>query len=201
MRRRSTWFAVPGSDSDQFGPEIVDVEMHVGVARRGHRPMSQHLRHDLDRDAAADQFSCSAVTQCVWGELDPGPGPEPADQLGDTVIAQRPPDRRRPEVHEHIVGVHGPVFAVHVVAVEADQRRRHRQRDRTLRLGSRPVGVVGSGHDRDLASPAHEIGVPQPERLANSHPGLGQQREQETVPRPITRRQNHHDLLSRDRLR
>ncbi|MGH3452757.1 MAG: DUF2933 domain-containing protein [Haloechinothrix sp.] len=44
-----------------------------------------------------------------------------------------------------------------------------------------PLGVVGSGDDAHLAVPADEVGVAQPEGLADAHSRLGQQREQEPV--------------------
>ena len=78
------------------------------------------------------------------------------------------------------------VLGVHVVRVAAHQPGGHRDRRRRAQLGSRAVGVVGSGHDPHLLGAAHEVGVAQPERLPDPHPGLGQQRQQEPItgPRP-----------------
>ena len=57
-----------------------------------------------------------------------------------------------------------------------------------------PFALSGPGHDMHLALAGDEVAVPQPERLADPHPGLGQQRQQEPVPQVLARRQDRHDL-------
>ena len=74
---------------------------------------------------------------------------------------------------------------MHVLRVQAHQRRRHRDHRGLPQLGPRPVGVVGPRHDADLPPAADEIAVAQAERLADAHAGLGQQRQQEPVPQVL----------------
>ena len=130
----------------------------------------------------------------VGGEADPGAGSDAADQLVHRGVGHCPADVAAEQVHEHVVRVDAAVLDVHVLRIKAHQRRGDRDHRGRADFRPRPVGVVRPGHDVHLARAGDEVGVPQPERLANPHPGLGQQRQQETVPQMLTGRQDRHDL-------
>jgi len=159
------------------------------------RAMGQHLRDDLDRDTGPDQLGRSGMPQHVRAELDPGPGPQPRHELGDRVVPHGSPDRCREQVDEDVVAVQVAVLGVHVLAVQAHQRRRNRQRGNRSGLGPGAVGVVLTRHDPQLATTRNEVAVAQPERLTHPDPGLCQQREQEPVPQPRAGGEDHRDLL------
>jgi hypothetical protein len=106
--------------------------------------------------------------------------PQSGDELVHRLVAQRPTIRSGPQVDEHVVGVEIPVLVVHVRGIEPGQRHRSGASPRPgtwcvrrWRCRHRP------GADRQLAG--DEVAVPQPERLADSHPGLGQQADQQPV--------------------
>ena len=194
-RRRHELHLVPHAGALERGAHVGDVEMHVDLARRGRRLMGQQPGHDLDGDAGSDQLRGVGVAQHVQREVDPGARSDPSHQLVHRRVGHRRADAPRPQVDEHVVGVQLAILGVHVVGVAAHQPCGHRDRRRRTQLGSRPVGVGRSRHDVHLLGPADEVGVAQPERLADPHPRLGQQRQQEPITGPLWRGQHGDHLL------
>ena len=87
-----------------------------------------------------------------------------------------------------------------VIGVEPDHPRRHRHLPLSRALGPRPVHVHPRNH-RYQPSRGVDVAVPQPQRLTDPQPGLGQQGQQEPVPQPITGRHDRRDLLTIQRVR
>jgi hypothetical protein len=171
------------------------------VTGGGNRPVGEQLGDDLDRHPGTDQFSGPCMTQQVRGEHDPGRFAQPCDKLGDRLVAQRPTHQLGPQVHEDVVGIDVAELGVHVGAVETHQRRRDRHRHARAGLGPSAVDVVVARDDRHLTTVGDEVGVAQPERLADPHPRLGQQREQEPITQPHASREDRGDLLDGERPR
>jgi hypothetical protein len=63
------------------------------------------------------------VAQRVGGEDDSGALGDAADQLVNGPVVQRLPDRPGEQVDEHIIGVDAAVLGVHVLRIQAHQRR------------------------------------------------------------------------------
>jgi len=84
--------------------------------------MSEALGHDLDRHALADQVGGMAMTEHVEVELDPGASPQPRDEAGHGLVAQRVAMRLAPEVDEDVVAVDVPVLGEKILRVQPDQR-------------------------------------------------------------------------------
>ncbi len=185
---------VPHAGPGQGLPHVGGIEMDVGLAGGRRGAVREQPGDDLDRHAAADQLGGVRVPQHVRGEGDPGARGDAADQLVHRRVAQRLPDPPAEQVDEHVVGVDVAVLGVHVLRVQPHQRRRHRDHRGFPQLGARPVGVAGPGHDMDLPAAADEVAMPQPERLAHAHPGLGQQRQQEPVPQVLAGSQDRGHL-------
>ena len=56
--------------------------------------------HHIDTDPGAEQFGGPGMSQHVQGELNPGAGPQSADQLMHGLVPQRPPVRLREQVQK-----------------------------------------------------------------------------------------------------
>ena len=148
---------------------------------------------------AAQQLGGVRVSKHVRPERDSGPLPDPADQVIDTRVGHRTPDRTRPQVDEHVVAVQVAVLGVQVIGVEPDHPRRHRHLPAASALGPRPIRIP-SRHYRDQARCGVDVAVPQPQRFTDPQPALAQQGEQKPVPQPITRGRDRRDLLSVQRV-
>jgi hypothetical protein len=156
---------------------------------------------DLDGHARADQLGGMGVAEHVDGEVDAGPSSYAPDELVNRCVGHRRAPPTRPQVHEDVVGVDVAVFAVHVIRVQADEPGGDRQLQRRAQLGPSAVGVVGPRDDVHLLATADEVGLSQPEGLADAHPRLGQQRQQEPVAGSLGRGEYEHHLLGAERAR
>src|SRR5260370_16338910 len=103
--------------------------------------MSEERGHDLDRDAVAQPARGRAVTPPVGVESDPGPGPEPQDEVISGLIRPRVPLRLRPDVDEHVVAAGSAVLFVQVVGIQTDKLRPDRDRP-PARLAPSTLRVV-----------------------------------------------------------
>src|SRR5512140_3935226 len=65
--------------------------------------MPQQRGDDLDRDAVTQPPGRRTVTEPVRVERDPGPGPEPQDEVIGRLIRPRVSSGLRPDVHEDMV--------------------------------------------------------------------------------------------------
>ena len=169
--------------------------MHVGGAGGGRGAVGEQPGDDLDRHPGADQRGGVGVAQHVQRELDAAALPQPGDELVHRLVVQRLAVRCRPQVDEHVVRVEIAVLVVHVRRIQPGQRHRDRDRRHRPGLGARPVGVVDPGHDADRQFAGDEVAVPQPERLADTHPGLGQQPDQQPVAQMGAGGQDRGDLV------
>ncbi len=66
---------------------------------------------------------------------------------------------------------------------------------------ARAVHVVGPGHDVDLPTVGDEVGMAEPQSLANAHAGLGQEQDQEPIPKMVTGFDDCEHLLGAERAR
>jgi hypothetical protein len=88
-------------------------------------------------------------------------------------------------VDEDVVGVHRPVLDAEIVGIEPHQLTTGRDEPGSAALGAGLV-VVNARHDGHLPSGHIEVLVPQPERLTDPHPGIGEQGEQQPVTQVFT---------------
>ena len=163
---------------------VFDAEVPVDLDRGGHRGVPEQPAHHLHRGARAQQPGGVGVTAPVRIEVDPGPSPQPADQVIDRGVGQRAAVLPGPEIDEHVVAVQLAVLAVQIVGVEPDQPGADRDRPWLHRLGAGAV-VVDPRHHRDRALGRRPVLVAQPQRLPDPHPGVVQHREQQPVPQPV----------------
>ena len=75
---------------------VFDAEVPVDLDRGGHRGVPEQPAHHLHRGARAQQPGGVGVTAPVRIEVDPGPSPQPADQVIDRGVGQRAAVSARP---------------------------------------------------------------------------------------------------------
>ena len=98
---------------------------------------------------------------------------QPLARPGDA--RKRPADLAAPQVDEHVVAVDCQVLAVQVIGIQAHQRRTARDDAQPPALGVRPFRVRPRQHLHLTRADIHVL-VPQPQYLADAHPGIQQER-------------------------
>src|SRR5260370_36204022 len=115
-------------------------------------------------------------------ERDPGPGPEPQDEVIDGLIRPRMSPGLGPDVDEDVIAVDTAVLFVQVVGIEPDQLRPDGDCP-AAGLSPRPVGVLPR-HNADLALGGGDVLMPQAEHFASPAAGLVKDGAEEAVPQP-----------------
>src|SRR5712692_3373037 len=156
--------------------------MPVDRRRDSYRRMPEQRGHDLEGDAVAQPSCRRTVTEPVGIERDPGPGPDPQDEVIGRLIRPRVSLRLRPDVDEDMVAVDAAVLLVQVVGTEPDQLRPDRDRPASG-LGPGTVRVLPR-HDADFPLGGGDVFMTEPEGLASPAAAVIKQGEEEAVPQP-----------------